>query len=69
MPGNAAELSARVRHDEAIRRDRINAVLDLGNVISTHRQVMWKRGDATRRRAGTERLEALRDESHMTRRK
>ncbi|MFD9044600.1 hypothetical protein [Streptomyces bottropensis] len=63
----AAERSVRASHGEAIRRDRLEAVTALACAISDHRRAMWMRGDAVLKQAGTERIEALRGESHMTR--
>lgn len=63
----AAERSVRVNHGEAIRRDRLEAVTALSCAASDHRRAMWMRGDAVLKEAGTERIEALRGESHMTR--
>jgi hypothetical protein len=63
----AAERSVRASHGEAIRRDRLEAVTALACTISDHRRAMWMRGDAVLKQAGTERIEALRGESHMTR--
>ncbi|MFI1726443.1 hypothetical protein [Streptomyces sp. NPDC020489] len=63
----AAERQVRVSHGESIRRDRLEAVTALACAASDHRTTMWRRGDAVLKRAGTERIEALRGESHMTR--
>ncbi|MGW2331708.1 hypothetical protein ACWC5C_38990 [Streptomyces sp. NPDC001700] len=63
----AAERSVRASHGEAIRRDRLEAVTALACAISDHRRAMWMRGDATLKRVGAERIDALRGESHMTR--
>ncbi|MFG2600662.1 hypothetical protein [Streptomyces sp. NPDC048462] len=63
----AAERSVRVSHGEAIRRDRLEAVTALACAISDHRRAMWMRGDAVLKQDGSERIEALRGESHMTR--
>ncbi|MFE5669223.1 hypothetical protein ACFQ7W_35555 [Streptomyces niveus] len=63
----AAERSVRVSHGEAIRRDRLEAVTALACAASDHRTAMWRRGDAVLKGAGTERIETLRGESHMTR--
>ncbi|MFI1169857.1 hypothetical protein ACH4UM_41575 [Streptomyces sp. NPDC020801] len=63
----AAERGVRASHGEAIRRDRLKAVTALACAISDHRRAMWMRGDAVLKEAGTERIEALRGESHMTR--
>ncbi|MFE6288245.1 hypothetical protein [Streptomyces sp. NPDC057877] len=63
----AAERGVRASHGEAIRRDRLEAVTTLACAISDHRRAMWMRGDAVLKEAGTERIEALRGESHMTR--
>ncbi|MEU2179846.1 hypothetical protein [Streptomyces thermolilacinus] len=63
----AAERQVRVSHGEAIRRDRLEAVTALACAASDHRTAMWMRGDAILKGAGTERIEALRGESHMTR--
>ncbi|MFF5491554.1 hypothetical protein [Streptomyces virginiae] len=63
----AAERSVRVSHGEAIRRDRLEAVAALACAVSDHRRAMWMRGDAVLKQAGSERIEALRGESHMTR--
>ncbi|WP_037680661.1 hypothetical protein [Streptomyces griseus] len=63
----AAERGVRASHGEAIRRDRLEAVTALACAISDHRRAMWMRGDAVLKEAGTERIEALRGESHMTR--
>uniref|UniRef100_UPI0011DFD5CB hypothetical protein n=1 Tax=Streptomyces sp. WAC01526 TaxID=2588709 RepID=UPI0011DFD5CB len=62
----AAERQVRAAHGEAIRRDRLEAVTALACAASDHRTAMWMRGDAVLK-AGPERIEALRDESHMTR--
>ncbi|WP_411153384.1 hypothetical protein [Streptomyces sp. A30] len=63
----AAERGVRASHGEAIRRDRLEAVTALACAISDHRRAMWMRGDAVLKEADTERIEALRGESHMTR--
>ncbi|MFK4024680.1 hypothetical protein [Streptomyces sp. SM1] len=63
----AAERQVRATHGEAIRRDRLEAVAALACATSDHRRAMWMRGDAVLKGAGTERIEALRGESHMTR--
>ncbi|MDP9607763.1 hypothetical protein [Streptomyces demainii] len=63
----AAERSVRANHGEAIRRDRLEAVTALACAASDHRTAMWMRGDAILKAASTERIEALRGESHMTR--
>ncbi|MFJ9214448.1 hypothetical protein [Streptomyces sp. NPDC102264] len=63
----AAERSVRVSHGEAIRRDRLEAVTALACAASDHRTTMWRRGDAVFKDAGAERIETLRDKSHMTR--
>ncbi|MFC7936091.1 hypothetical protein ACFU2J_07635 [Streptomyces sp. NPDC057387] len=63
----AAERQVRATHGEAIRRDRLEAVTALACATSDHRRAMWMRGDAVLKGAGTERIEALRGESHMTR--
>ncbi|MBO8189233.1 hypothetical protein [Streptomyces spirodelae] len=63
----AAERSVRVSHGETIRRDRLEAVTALACAASDHRTAMWMRGDAILNGADTERIEALRGESHMTR--
>ncbi|MET9365579.1 hypothetical protein ABZX93_32335 [Streptomyces sp. NPDC006632] len=63
----AAERQVRVSHGEAIRRDRLEAVTALACAASDHRATMWRRGDAVLKGAGTDRIEALRGESHMTR--
>ncbi|MFI9080999.1 hypothetical protein ACIGW8_31775 [Streptomyces sioyaensis] len=62
-----AERSVRVSHGEAIRRDRLEAVTALACAASDHRRAMWMRGDAVLKGAGSERVDALRGESHMTR--
>ncbi|MFF7558242.1 hypothetical protein ACFZA9_35720 [Streptomyces olivaceus] len=63
----AAERQMRATHGEAIRRDRLEAVTALACAASDHRTAMWMRGDAILKGAGTDRIEALRGESHMTR--
>ncbi|CQR59317.1 hypothetical protein (plasmid) [Streptomyces leeuwenhoekii] len=63
----AAERQVRATHGEVIRRDRLEAVAALACAASDHRRAMWMRGDAILKGASTERIEALRDESHMTR--
>lgn len=63
----AAERQMRANHGEAIRRDRLEAVTALACAASDHRTAMWMRGDAILKGAGTDRIEALRGESHMTR--
>ncbi|WP_189389977.1 hypothetical protein [Streptomyces sp. SDr-06] len=63
----AAERGVRASHGEAIRRDRLEAVTALACAASDHRTTMWRRGDAVLKGASTDRLEALRSESHMTR--
>ncbi|MDQ1013393.1 hypothetical protein QFZ82_007961 [Streptomyces sp. V4I23] len=63
----AAERQVRATHGEAIRRDRLEAVTALACAGSDHRTAMWMRGDAILKGAGTERIEALRSQSHMTR--
>lgn len=57
----------RVSHGEAIRRDRLEAVTALACAASDHRRALWMRGDAALKGAGTERIETLRGECHMTR--
>ncbi|MEV5982856.1 hypothetical protein [Streptomyces sp. NPDC052114] len=63
----AAERSVRVNHGESIRRDRLEAVTALACAVSDHRRALWTRGDAVLKNADTQRIEALRGESHMTR--
>ncbi|MFF3967926.1 hypothetical protein ACFYZI_41020 [Streptomyces griseorubiginosus] len=63
----AAERAVRVSHSEMIRRDRLEVVTALACAASDHRRALWMRGDAVLKNAGTERSEALRGESHMTR--
>ncbi|MET9293643.1 hypothetical protein [Streptomyces sp. NPDC003077] len=63
----AAERAVRVNHDAAIRRDQLEAVTVLACAVSDHRRAIWKRGDAVLKRAGDERIEALREEGHETR--
>ncbi|WAX77343.1 hypothetical protein [Streptomyces sp. KMM 9044] len=63
----AAERQVRATHGEAIRRDRLEAVSALACAASDHRTAMWMRGDAILKGAGTDRIEALRSQSHMTR--
>ncbi|GGU66630.1 hypothetical protein [Streptomyces daghestanicus] len=63
----AAERQMRASHGEAIRRDRLEAVTALACAASDHRTAMWMRGDAILKGAGTDRIEALRGDSHMTR--
>lgn len=63
----AAERSVRVSTGEAIRRDRLEAVTALACAVSDHRRAMWMRGNAVLKQSGTEQIEALRGESHMTR--
>lgn len=63
----AAERQVRATHGEAIRRDRLEAVTALACAASDHRTAMWMRGDAILKGAGTERIETLRSQSHMTR--
>ncbi|MCY0947796.1 hypothetical protein [Streptomyces antarcticus] len=63
----AAERSVRVSTGEAVRRDRLEAVTALACAVSDHRRAMWMRGDQALKGASTERIEALRGESHMTR--
>ncbi|MEU0054604.1 hypothetical protein [Streptomyces sp. NPDC006309] len=63
----AVERQVRVSHGEAIRRDRLEAVTALACAASDHRRAMWMRGDAILKGVGTDRIEALRGESHMTR--
>ncbi|MFI2617605.1 hypothetical protein [Streptomyces sp. NPDC018584] len=63
----AAERAVRIGHDEAIRRDRLEAATALACAVSDHRRAMWMRGDALLKGAPDDRVEALRGESHMTR--
>lgn len=63
----AAGRQARATHGESIRRDRLEAVTALACAASDHRTAMWMRGDAILKNVGTERIEALRSQSHMTR--
>ncbi|MGJ5899247.1 hypothetical protein ACSCBZ_46020 [Streptomyces niveiscabiei] len=63
----AAERQMRAAHGEAIRRDRLEAVTALACAASDHRTAMWRRGDAVLKQTGSERIETLRSESHMTR--
>ncbi|MFD3886192.1 hypothetical protein [Streptomyces microflavus] len=63
----AAERQIRVTHSQTIRRDRLEAVTALACAASDHRTAMWRRGDATLTSAGTEWIETLRGEDHMTR--
>lgn len=63
----AAERQVRATRGEAIRRDRLEAVTALACAASDHRTAMWMRGDAILKGAGTERIEALRSQSHISR--
>ncbi|MEV6549261.1 hypothetical protein AB0M57_11170 [Streptomyces sp. NPDC051597] len=63
----AAERQVRAAHGEAIRRDRLEAATALACAASDHRTTMWRRGDAVLKQAGSDRIEVLRGESHMTR--
>ncbi|MFI2292866.1 hypothetical protein [Streptomyces niveus] len=63
----AAERSVRVAQGEVVRRDRLEAVTALACAVSDHRRAMWTRGDAVLKGADSERIEALRDASHLTR--
>ncbi|MGR3939555.1 hypothetical protein [Streptomyces sp. BRA346] len=64
----ASARAAEVNHREEMRRDRLKAITDLTTAVSEHRTVMWLRGDAMLKGRPAERIEALRDESHATRR-
>ncbi|TBO58891.1 hypothetical protein EYS09_15030 [Streptomyces kasugaensis] len=63
----AAERQVRVTHGETIRRDRLEVVTALACAASDHRRALWMRSDAVLKGAGTDRIETLRGESHMTR--
>ncbi|WP_172387697.1 hypothetical protein [Streptomyces sp. MNP-20] len=63
----AVERSLHISHDEAIRRDRLEAITALACAISAHRTAMWWRGDAVLNKAAAERIAALRGESRLTR--
>ncbi|MGW3653996.1 hypothetical protein [Streptomyces sp. NPDC000878] len=63
----SAERSVQASRGEAVRRDCLGAVTDLACAVSDHRRAMWMRGDAVLKEAPSERIEALRGESHMTR--
>ncbi|MFD8964405.1 hypothetical protein ACFV0C_05260 [Streptomyces sp. NPDC059568] len=57
----------RVARQEQLRRDRLDAVIELATRVSDHRRTMWKRGNARLKGAPAERYEELRDKSHDTR--
>ncbi|WP_330239467.1 pRL2-23 [Streptomyces sp. NBC_00525] len=50
-----------------LRRDCVNAVIDLAVALSDHRRVMWKLGEARLTGADDEHVRVLRDEAHHTR--
>lgn len=61
---NRVEAGAR---GEQLRRDRLNAVQDLAEAISTHRSLMWRRGDAVLKGSPADRVEALRIQTQESR--
>ncbi|MFI7285671.1 hypothetical protein ACIBRY_03230 [Streptomyces anulatus] len=61
----AADRKLRVPHGQTIRRDRLEAVTALARAASDHRTATWRRGGATLTGTGTDRIEAVRSESHM----
>ncbi|MFE7113194.1 hypothetical protein ACFU9W_44765 [Streptomyces sp. NPDC057600] len=54
------------RVDQA-RRDAVDAVTSLATTISDHRRAMWMRADARFTGATEDRVQELRDASHLTR--
>lgn len=52
---------------EQMRRDRLEAITNLAEAISTHRSLMWRRGDAVLNNAGAECIDALRAQSQESR--
>ncbi|MGW7460959.1 hypothetical protein [Streptomyces sp. NPDC054797] len=62
----AGRTESAARGDQ-LRRDRLEAVTNLAEVISTHRSLMWRRGDAVLEDAGTERIDDLRAQTHESR--
>lgn len=64
----AAERATETAHRETVRRERLDAVCNLADAITTHRIAMWDRGEAMLDGAPAERVQELRDASHATRR-
>ncbi|GGZ82918.1 hypothetical protein [Streptomyces rubiginosohelvolus] len=52
---------------EQLRRDRLEAVTNLAEAISTHRSLMWRRGDAVLKDAPAERIDDLRSQTQESR--
>ncbi|GAA5083322.1 hypothetical protein [Streptomyces similanensis] len=52
---------------EQLRRDRLDAVTNLAEAISTHRSLMWRRGDAVLKNASTDRVDELRAQTQESR--
>ncbi|MEU2078599.1 hypothetical protein [Streptomyces sp. NPDC013489] len=52
---------------EQLRRDRLEAVTNFAEAISTHRSLMWRRGDAVVKNAPTERIDDLRAQTQESR--
>lgn len=62
----AGRTESAARGDQ-LRRDRLQAVTDLAEVISIHRSLMWRRGDAVIEGAGAERIDDLRAQTQESR--
>ncbi|MEV3926427.1 MULTISPECIES: hypothetical protein [Actinomycetes] len=65
----AAERGQAAVRGEQLRRDRLAAVTDLAEAISTHRSLMWRRGDAVLKNSPTERIDDLRAQTQESRSK
>uniref|UniRef100_UPI003F4926FE hypothetical protein n=1 Tax=Streptomyces sp. CA-136453 TaxID=3240050 RepID=UPI003F4926FE len=52
---------------EQLRRDRLEAVTNLAEAISTHRSLMWRRGDAVLKEFPAERIDDLRAQTQESR--
>jgi hypothetical protein len=63
----AAGRTESVVRGEQLRRDRLAAVADLAEAISTHRSLMWRRGDAVLKGRSAEHIDALRVQTQESR--
>ncbi|MDX3025407.1 hypothetical protein [Streptomyces acidiscabies] len=52
---------------EQLRRDRLEAVTNLAEAISTHRSLMWRRGDAVLKERSAEHIDNLRLQTQESR--
>ncbi|MGW5691526.1 hypothetical protein ACWEWX_11345 [Streptomyces asiaticus] len=64
----AAERAAEIAHRETVRRERLDAIRDVAEAIAAHRVALWDRGQAVLKSEPAEQIQALRDQSHTTRR-